>query len=157
RFGDTDRWRASAANGRTTAIGVADGTLTLWDSSSGEERVIAGAHPGCLALALSPEGATLASGGADGALALWDVATGRQRARLMWQGTPLCALACARAARTLPPGGWDEAFVLWDTATGARHIASQGLAWHAVVSVAFSPVGRSLASTSLHSPAVRLW
>ena len=52
-----------------------DGTIRVWDLSTGLERLKLTGHDGqVLSLAWSPDGKTLASGGYDSTFRLWNVA-----------------------------------------------------------------------------------
>src|SRR5690606_446548 len=82
---------AFSPDGKTLASASYDGTLKLWDITTGKEAATLGEYKGCLGyVAFSPDGETLASGAigspigfADlGYVKLWDVATGKVRTNL---------------------------------------------------------------------------
>ena len=64
----------SAANSSTFAVGYANGSIRLWDSSTGTVLVTFDGHKKQItALAFSQDGTRLASGSQDTDLILWDV------------------------------------------------------------------------------------
>jgi WD40 repeat protein len=106
-------------------------------------------------VAFSPEGRLLAVGEADGVVQLWNPATGAQVATLPGRFTLVWSLAFSPDGRLLAAGvqdGTDSATAtgttrVWDVASGAL-VATlpQDSDPAAVLSVAFSPDGRLLAS-----------
>uniref|UniRef100_A0A0E0E4F4 Uncharacterized protein n=1 Tax=Oryza meridionalis TaxID=40149 RepID=A0A0E0E4F4_9ORYZ len=67
---------AMSPDGRYMASGDEDGTIMMWDLSSGRCVSPLGGHSSCVwSLAYSCEGALLASGSADCTVKLWDVAS----------------------------------------------------------------------------------
>src|SRR5262249_32461048 len=65
---------ALSGDGRTAASGAEDGTVRLWDVTTGEcARILRGHEGGVTAVALSGDGRTAASGSVDGTVRLWDV------------------------------------------------------------------------------------
>src|SRR5262245_25309293 len=82
---------AFGPDSKTLASPSYDGTLKLWDMTTGKERATLGEYRGCLGcVAFSPDGRTLASGaiGSPGffpdlqQVKLWDVGTGKVRTTL---------------------------------------------------------------------------
>src|SRR6185503_5019313 len=89
--GDTLRL---SPDGRTLALGSADGSVRLLDVGTAEIRRLAGQHTALvLRLAFTPDGKTLTSVAEDGKLLVWDVAAGRVRERLDAQQESAEALA----------------------------------------------------------------
>ena len=67
--------------GTTLALGGQDGTVRLWDVTSGRElQRLEGHRDSVLAVSFSPQGTTLASGGQDGTVRLYIL----QTAQLAW-------------------------------------------------------------------------
>jgi WD40 repeat protein/serine/threonine protein kinase len=154
-------YAAPSPDGRTIALGCADGTVLVCDMNSKPAPIRFEPHrQPVLALAYSPDGRTLASASGDerdangaGDVKLWDLATGKgirlndlpntvSGVAFSPEGTTL-ALACPYAVE------------LWDP-SGRSKI--QMLAGHKerVRAVAFAPNGRILASGS-SDRTIELW
>jgi len=101
-----------------------------------------------LSVAFSPDGKTLASGSYDKTIKLWDVATGNELSKnilnayitIFLQNQPFAAVACSSYFLTVP---FKERVIL------------RGLTGD-VLSVAFSPDGKTLASGS-GDGTIKLW
>ena len=70
-------------DGQTVLLGMADGSIILWDHTSGEVLLILKGHDGKVnEVAFSPSGLTALSGGYDAQVIYWDLQTGREIYRL---------------------------------------------------------------------------
>jgi RNA polymerase sigma factor (sigma-70 family) len=172
---------AFSPDGRLLAVGAGEGPrfITLWDVATGRRLRDFAEQGWVLSLAFSPDGRLLASGHDDNKVRLWEVATGGERLAIAHGYRPaalafspdgaLLASACNETrsntttsgstpapANLIGPTPQDQARVrVWDPLTGAR-LAT--LAGHraAVVSLAFSPDGKVLASGS-NDTTILLW
>ena len=163
------------------AVGGRDGTIALWDTTTGKKRLTLkdeapplplvedkkirvrdghvpflgdrGRH--VLALAFSPDSTRLASGSKDAGVRLWD--TAGTEAPIVLQGHQgwINALAFSADGRMLASGSTDRTVQLWDTITGEMLATFSGHL-SGIVALMFSPDGRMLASGSVDGT-VRFW
>jgi WD40 repeat protein len=96
-------------------------------------------------VAFSPDGKILASASGDKTIKLWDVVAGKDIATLRDTHSVL-SITFSLDGQTLASGSQGKTIKLWDVTTG-KNTATLGrrIAW--VNSVAFSPDGKTLAST----------
>jgi WD40 repeat protein len=146
-------------DGRVLASAHHDGTIKLWDPTTGQlsRNILAQKHP-VLGVAFSPDGALLAAAGgkADNPVGVWNPASGTKLHALQRkQPGGICSSA------SFSPDGQFVAGVattndvyLWDLATGEV----RGTLPHPLRPnrLAFSPDGRWLVTVSLDQT-VRLW
>lgn len=86
--------------GRYAAIGYADHSIRLWDTTTRQCVQTLSGHPGGVtALALSADFHYLLSGGADGCVRLWDCASGHCLQQYQHHEQPLKAVALSADAR----------------------------------------------------------
>lgn len=154
--GHTDSLSALAftPNGRTLASGGDDGTIRLWEASTGTE--ILNLQSGKIsALTFSMDGKILASIDKAFSIQLWDVATGDKLISIEGQNDYGNVLAFSADSKILACGGRDGTIRLWDAATGNKLSTLKGhVDW--VNALAFSPDGNTLASGSTDG-AIFLW
>lgn len=163
------------------AVGSPDGTITLWDATTGEKqltltdvgaqmplmddenprlregriRLPADRARRVLVLAFSADSTRLASGGKDSMVRLWGTADTEGPIVLQKHTGWINALAFAPDGRMLASGSTDKMVHLWDATTGERLATFSGHL-SVVTALVFSPDGQTLASGSVDGT-VRFW
>ncbi|MFI9066386.1 trypsin-like peptidase domain-containing protein [Streptomyces sp. NPDC053429] len=146
---------AYSPDGHTLATGGHDGTVRLWDTTTGRNHTTFPSHGTLVwSVAFSPDGRTLATGESDRTARLWDIATQTYQT-LEGHGAAVYSVAFSPDGRTLATGGKDKTVRLWDLATRTPRRTLKGHT-AAVSTLAFSPDGRTLATCGPDKTA-RLW
>jgi len=151
----------------TLASGGDDGTIRLWDAHSGQPigEPLTEHTETVSSVAFSPDGETLASGSWDDTIRLWDAHSGQPIGEpLSGHTAGVGRVAFSPDGETLASGSDDNTIRLWDISTVLNTGAHSGqqigepLSGHTdvVLSVAFSPDGKTLASGS-RDDTIRLW
>lgn len=163
---------AFSPDGKTLAVSTADGTVTLYDVSSGSQLHTLSGHGAAdfghstsevYSLAFSADGRTLAVGfGADTSSAhefgpyttLWDVASGSELRTLSEDTSEVLLVAFSPDGKTLA-GGFGGAIKLRETASGNELLT---INVSNLESLTFSPDGKTLVSaSSVGDDSVKLW
>lgn len=146
---------AFSPDGLTLASGSWDGTVRLWQVTSGEALATLKHGGHVLSVAFSPDGRLLASSGTDYTIRIWDASSGALLRTLEGPTGNVGYVAFSPDGRLLASASDDDLIRLWDPASGEllRTLAGHK-GW--VNGVAFSPDGRLLASGS-HDHTVGLW
>ena len=142
---------------RTLASGSPDGSVKLWDVTSGTLLWSGWLTKGSTCLAFTPDGGLLASGGLDATVRLWDPKLGTPLEDVL-HPDPVLSLAWSPDGRLLASGDVAGTIRLWERhETGPAHCV-QTLSGHSnwVRGLAFASDGSQLASASWDGT-VKLW
>lgn len=151
-------------------------TLKLWDVATGKVKASLKGHTnGVSCVAFSSDGKTLVSGGSGvsesherGEVRLWDLSTGKEKAALIGHTGPIFSVAFSPDGKLVASGSGEFAsngqagdgdVKLWDAVTGREKAFLKGKSkkgLSVVMSVAFSPDGKTLASAHVYGDVV-LW
>jgi len=175
---------ALSADGQLLASGSFDGTVRLWEVSSGQQLATLEGHTGGVwSVVLSADGRLLASGGTSGTVQLWSLADirdgevttlgihaadvppsaglvqrlpgGRLVATLQGHTGTVWGVSLSADGRLLASGGMDGTVRLWEVPSGQQLATLEGHTG-GVWGVVLSADGQLLASGSFDGT-VRLW
>ncbi|KAM0480286.1 hypothetical protein ACHAPX_004117 [Trichoderma viride] len=136
--------------------GSINGTVMLWDSTTGDCLRTFQGHKGHVAsVAFSHDSTILASGSGDNTIKLWDSITGECLRTFQGHKSFFTSVAFSHDSKILASGLSDKTIKLWDSATDECLRTFQGHKGH-VASVAFSHDSTILASGS-DDKTIKLW
>ena len=132
---------AYSPDGKMLASAGIDETIRLWNPNTSENLATLSGHDGLVTdVAFSPDGKTLISGSGDATVRLWSTETRRQ----IWSAdTPQTRM---QAPRVRDVFGFENAPGPFDV-----------LAFQWVLAVAYSPDGKTLASSGSSDGTIQLW
>jgi eukaryotic-like serine/threonine-protein kinase len=143
-------------DGVLLAGGGTDGTVRLWDPSTGEQRLLLrGLSRPIRALAFGRGGALLAAVDEASAVRVWAMPAGEELLALQGPWGAVLALAFSPDGRHLALGGVDRRVEVRSTADGSRVLSLGGHA-AAIRGLAYHPEGRLLAA-AVADGSVILW
>ncbi|MBX9693047.1 MAG: hypothetical protein K2Z81_11730 [Cyanobacteria bacterium] len=141
--------------------GCAENKICLWDTDSGKKTMTFSDTPEKISsVAFSPDGKLLVSSSNDNVINLWDVATGKKVLSITGGATAGGAAGGILSFAFTPDGTKiavieGNAVVLRETSSGKKLQTLDGHS-NTVTAVAFTPDGKTLASSSLDS-SLKLW
>jgi predicted Zn finger-like uncharacterized protein len=101
--------------GRSVISGSSDGTIRLWEISTGKCLRILKGHTGdILALCTNEDGCLALSGGKDSTIRLWNLSTGNCEQIFEGHTNEVYSVCISRDSRWMLSGGCDETLRLWD-------------------------------------------
>ncbi len=147
---------AFSPDGQRLASASDDGTVKVWDATTGQETLTLRGHTNEVnAVAFSPDGQRLASASNDGTVKVWDATTGQETLTLTGHTTLVNSVAFSPDGQRLASASNDGTVKLWDAASGQEALTLRGHT-NSVYSVVFSPDGKRLASAGLDET-VKVW
>ncbi|RKU09711.1 hypothetical protein C6501_15010 [Candidatus Poribacteria bacterium] len=154
--GHTNKINALAftPNGKMLASGSDDGTIRVWDASTGTE-MLSLSSDNTLFLVFSVDGKILASKNRDGIIYLWDITTGKQLNSIQGSESGRNVMAISVDNKILASGRSEGTIYLWDIATGNQLSILQGHTGP-INSLMFSSDGKTLVSGDNYS-AIFIW
>jgi WD40 repeat protein len=136
--------QALSPDGRTLATSTGNGTVLLWDTTTGRQTADLSAHvAGLESLQFSQDGALLIDADDDGTAAVWDVATGSRVEQLRAAQAPITAAAFASDARTAWTVSQDGTVAAWDL-TGQRGFGTTTRVPENVTTASVAPGGHAI-------------
>jgi WD40 repeat protein len=150
------------SDGKTIAMGMADGTIRLWPTDAEVERgKLTGHNEGVTSVAFAPDGKILASGSYDGTICFWDPVAKKKLRTIQVNEEGVTSIAFSPDGKTIASGGIATTEVtintnyapvtqadvvrLWDVASGKEVHKLKGRG----SIVAFSSDGKRLACGGL--------
>jgi WD40 repeat protein/serine/threonine protein kinase len=153
----TVRQVAFSPDGRRIAAASHDGTVRVWDVTTGKEVVRPPLRHAAAAtgVAFSPDGGQLATASLDGTVRVWDTTSWKPLLVRSDAAAGVRCVAFSPDGRRLAWGSTDATVKVADAATGEVLQTLRGhTGW--VLSVAFSPDGTQIASASADGT-VKIW
>jgi len=147
---------AYSPGGESLAVGLADGTISVYATSNWERSWTTKGHSkNVVGIVYSPQGDLIVSGSDDSTVRLWDVATGVCHHVFTGHSDSVHCLAYSPQGDSVASCSFDKTVRLWDVETGdCRHVLSGHT--DRVNVVVYSLKGNTMASCS-EDGTVRLW
>jgi WD40 repeat protein len=166
---------AFSSDGKLLAAGSDDGSIKIWNTTTGKEVKTLAAHQDVVSLVFSPDGKALASTSHSfklpnktepAAVRLWDVATWEEKVKLKDNEGTFHHPTFSPDGKVLAAVvGWKDGLdvdhvILWDTSTGKQLGTLKEEKGRNFRSLAFSPDGKTLLWGTASRPGdhpIRLW
>ncbi len=146
---------AYSPDGKTCAIGLEDGEISIYDTSTWEKINTLQEHTGSVTSVMySPSGQQIASGSKDKTVKLWNVQTGALECTLRGHKGSVLSVVYSPSGEQIASVGLDKMVRLWNAQTGKSSHILEGHS--SISSVAYSPNGEQIASGG-DDKMVRLW
>jgi WD40 repeat protein len=154
---------AFSPKSRTLASWGGDQTVRLWDLEHPEKPPTVLRHSGPVSsVTFSADGKNLASGSSDATVRLWDLEHPEKPPTVLRHSGPVSSVTFSADGKNLAswaavrPWGGVQMVQLWDLGHPGASPTEFAGPWPFVISIAFSPDGKTLAAGSIDNT-VRLW
>jgi tetratricopeptide (TPR) repeat protein len=142
--------------GEILASGSSDGTIRLWELSSGRVLLTLTGHTSYVhSLAFSSDGKILASGSSDQTIKLWELPSGRELRTFAGHTSDVYDIAISFDDKILASGSSDDTIRLWELSSGRVLLTLTGHT-STIHAIAISRDGKILASGS-NDETIKLW
>ncbi|OAD20530.1 repeat protein, partial [Candidatus Thiomargarita nelsonii] len=113
---------AFSPSGQQALSGSKDGTMKLWDVSSGRllKTFVEQSEGYVWGVAFSPSGQQAVSGGSDGTLKLWELSSGRLLKTFVGHSDEVESVAFSSSGQRILSGSLDTTTRLWNVETGKK-------------------------------------
>jgi WD40 repeat protein/tetratricopeptide (TPR) repeat protein len=158
---DWVRGLAFSPDGSLLASAGQDAVVKIWEVKSGRERAtLRGHREAIMDVAFHPDGRSLASVGADRLIRIWSVENGKEIRSIRGHRSEVTGASFSPDSRTLASASRDGTVKIWNAAMDqvglrlpitapGKSVGPGDIAGSMSLSVAFSPDGKTLASSSL--------
>jgi WD40 repeat protein len=148
---------AFSSDGSTIITASDDGTLKIWDASSGIERFSLIGHTSRItAWAFSFDKQSIVSADKDGTLKVWDASSGIERFSLIGHTTKITTCAFSFDGSTIVSVSADKTLKVWDASSGVEQLSFITNHTREIRACAFSFDGRWIASAS-EDKTLKVW
>jgi WD40 repeat protein len=112
---------AITPDAKQAIAGSEEGSIKVWDLSSGREIKILKGHKGAVtSVAISPDGKLAASGGLDNTVRIWELVTGREIKTFSGHTDAVTGVTFSPDGKFLLSGSLDKSIKQWDINTGEQ-------------------------------------
>jgi WD40 repeat protein len=147
---------AFSNDGRLLALGFLNGSLQVWEVSSGEMIYSHVAHQASVtSVAFSPNNLLLATGSRDNTVKLWESDTGHELQVLRGHKGEVSAVAFSPDGQWLVSSSHDRLIKIWRVVTGHEAQTLEGHTMQVTAAI-FTPDGQTIISASWDKT-IRLW
>jgi WD40 repeat protein len=149
---------ASTSDRQTIACVNYDGTVRLWDGSTGKKvNIFRGDSEWVDGVAFSPEGKIIASGSADGTVNLWAQTTGKKTRALKGHLSQVRSIVFSPNGQILAVANYDNTIDFWNLLTGEKlRTLNTHIDNFPIKTLQFSPNGKFFASL-IGDQTLKLW
>jgi WD40 repeat protein len=143
-------------DGRLIATAGDEGLIKIWDSKTSDELNILTGHEGIIwSVSWSPDGTQLASAGEDGTIRIWDIAKGEEVSDIR-SSSAFWHVVWSYDGSQLATTNVDGLAQVWNVSTLGEAFSLLGRT-ESQFTIAWSPNGEWLATTSGTDSVVRVW
>jgi WD40 repeat protein/serine/threonine protein kinase len=143
-------------DGRRIVSSSADGTVKIWEPTSGRLlKTLDGQNGPITSAAFSPDGKRIVAGSWGNVATVWDASSGREVLCLAGHARAVSTVAFSPDGKQIVSGSWDETLKIWDAVSGRALRTLKGHT-NPVTSAVFNRNGTQVASGAEDST-VRIW